>query len=671
VADADRGAPKDLAPGPSGLRIEHLWALSAAGQAALLDVLLLLCGDAAVSRVPAVARHALAGADLLLLTTAGGVGADGLPRLRPIGMPEVLRKLAAVALARTVRAAATELVAPAQLGVGVSSACERLLLDVEAHLALHPEHAVVQLDYRNAFNLVSRAAARVMLSRALPLLTPYLDWVYGGGEVPTVYGWAPDTGAGAEAPPTDVDSDVGDGAEAAPLPPPPPARLALRAERGAQQGDPLGPLLHAAALQLLLQRLRAAHSDVLIRVIHDDVVGVGAPADLRSVLGAAAADGSAIDTELAPTKCISWSPSGAAAPEEWAGEWAAEGITQFFVPLGGPASVDAAVTRVVAEQGALVGTIGALPAEQLQSQLLLLRQCAGLRANYWLGALPLAAGARLAGAVDANARAVLGRLLFDARDSAATREAALERAALPTAMGGPGVGGRTQVAPVAALASWVDALRAGSAYSMALPAVADGLRALPVAAADGGPVTGPAGSSAVGGAAADAAGGGGATAGGGGGAADSGRGTTAAGNCGEVGPPLAAGTPAAGAAGGSGPSAAASARPGPARRAVGAGDGAAGASAPPSSLGSPGREGSASSPPPGSGVWFWGPKGVIQRPPHPSAVDLEPAPFAPPPAPHPPAPVAEVSAALALRRGLLELLDAQQAHAVAPASTGL
>ena len=671
VVDAVRGAPKGSAPGPSGLRPEHLWALSAAGQDALLDVLLLLCGEAAVSRVPAAARHALAGADLLLLTKAGGVGADGLPRLRPIGMPEVLRKLAAVALARTVRAAAAELLAPAQLGVGVSSACERLLHEVEAHLALHPEHAVVQLDYRNAFNLVSRAAARAMLSRALPLLSPYLDWVYGGGEAPTVYGWAPDAGAGAEAPPSDVDSDVGDGAEAAPLPPPPPARLALQAERGAQQSDPLGPLLHAAALQLLLQRLRAAHPDVLIRAFHDDVVGVGAPADLHSVLAAAAAGGSAIDAELAPAKCVGWSPSGAAAPEGWAGEWAAQGITQFSVPLGGPAFVDAAVTRVAAEQGALVGAIGALPAEQLQSQLLLLRQCAGPRANYWLRALPLAAGARLAGAVDADARAVLGRLLFDARDSAATREAALERAALPTAMGGLGVGGRTRVAPAAALASWVDALRAGAAYSPALRAVADGLRTVPVAAADGAPVAGPAGSSALAGAAADAVGGGGAAAGGGGRAATGGGGGAAGDGGGGAGPPLAAGALVADAVGGGAPSAAPIARPGPAPRAVGAGNGAADASAPPSSLGSPGREGSASPPPPGSGVWFWGPGGVIQRPPPPSAADLDPAPPPLPPAPHPQAAVAEASAALALRRGLLELLDAQQAHAVAPASAGL
>ncbi|GAB0497288.1 hypothetical protein MMPV_008618 [Pyropia vietnamensis] len=104
------------------------------------------------------------------------------------------------------------------------------------------------------------------------------------------------------------------------------------------------------------------------------------------------------------------------------------------------------------------------PPEELQSQLLLLRLCAGPRANYRPRCLPLEAAARLAAAVDADAKGRLGGMLCDARDSTATREAVLERAALPPAMGGLGVGGRTRAVPAALLASWVDALRAGQAY---------------------------------------------------------------------------------------------------------------------------------------------------------------------------------------------------------------
>jgi len=69
---------------------------------------LLLTGDAATTRAPAVAAHALAGADLLLLEKPGGVCEDGLPGLRPIGRSEALRKLAASALALTVRSSAAD-----------------------------------------------------------------------------------------------------------------------------------------------------------------------------------------------------------------------------------------------------------------------------------------------------------------------------------------------------------------------------------------------------------------------------------------------------------------------------------------------------------------------------------------------------------------------------------
>ena len=99
VEDAIRRAPRGSVPGTSGFRMKYLPALGDEGQAALTGVVHLLAGEATVWLMPAVAAHALAGADLLLLCKPGGEGVDGLPRLRPIGMPEVQRKLAASALA--------------------------------------------------------------------------------------------------------------------------------------------------------------------------------------------------------------------------------------------------------------------------------------------------------------------------------------------------------------------------------------------------------------------------------------------------------------------------------------------------------------------------------------------------------------------------------------------
>jgi len=140
--------------------------------------------------------------------------------------------------------------------------------------------------------------------------------------------------------------------------------------------------------------------------------------------------------------------------------------------------VAAEVDSLAADHGYLTAAIVDLPRAELQSQLLLLRLCAGPQPNYWLRALPLVWGARLAASVDRAAQGALRRLLTDARDSPAAMGALLDRAALPLSHGGLGIGGRTAVVSAAALASRIDALRAGRLYSPVLAAVADSLAAL-------------------------------------------------------------------------------------------------------------------------------------------------------------------------------------------------
>ena len=452
--EAIRRAPRGSAPGISGLRMEHLRALGDEGQAALAGVVILLAGEAAVRLVPAVAAHALAGAELLLLCTPGGDDVDGLPWLRPIGMPEVLRKLAASALAGTVRGAAARLLAPLQMGVGVPNPCERVVHEVGAELVHRPSALLLQLDFRDAFNLVSMQAAVAYLLRAFPLLRPHIESVYLDASAPRVYGWVDDAAA--------ADAAAGS-----------PSRLWLAVQRGVQQGDTLGPLLHAAATQLALLRLAAAHPSAVVRAVHDDVVVVASLEDMPVVLTTAAAAGAAVDAELAPAKRAAWSPAGAPAPAGWPARWHDDGVRQLSIPIGTDSFVATAVDTLAADHRRLTEAIVALPRGELQSQLLLIRMCAGPQPNYWLRALPLVWGARLAASVDRAAQGAVRRLLTDARDAPAVVDALLARAALPVSHGSLGIGGRTAIVPAAALASRVDALRAGRQYSPAPAAVAD------------------------------------------------------------------------------------------------------------------------------------------------------------------------------------------------------
>jgi len=297
-----RRAPRGSAPGLSGLRIQHILAVGGEGQGDVAAVVRLLTGEAAVRRVPPLAAHALAGANLLILCKPGRVDADGLPRLRPIGMPAVLRKLAAATLAGAVRSDAAALLSPLQQGVGVGNSCKRVLHELTAVLACRPTAALLQLDFKNAFCLVSLPATAAYLSHAFPLLRSYLASVHQGPDAPRVYGWAPGDAAGGEE----------GGRAPAPLP-----RVWLQAARGAQQGDPLGPLIHAAAMQLALLRLAAAYPSAVIRGLHDDVVVVAEPSELPAVPRSASAAGAAVDAKLAPAKCIGWSPAGAPAPAGW------------------------------------------------------------------------------------------------------------------------------------------------------------------------------------------------------------------------------------------------------------------------------------------------------------------------------------------------------------------
>ena len=221
---------------------------------------------------------------------------------------------------------------------------------------------------------------------------------------------------GDEDPPGLVDDD--DDAHPPQWVPPPPARRVLTVERGTQQGDPLGPFLHAAALMLVLSRLSRLHPAHAIDTFHDDVRAVGPVAGLCAVMASAARVGALVDSELSPTKCVEWSPGAPTAPPDLTSQWRSEGVEQFSIPVGQRDFVAARVAAMAAEHAAGVAAIVALPEEELQTKLLLLCLCAGPRATYALRSPPPDAGATLAVAVDADVQRTVLSLLCDTTDGA-------------------------------------------------------------------------------------------------------------------------------------------------------------------------------------------------------------------------------------------------------------
>ena len=229
-------------------------------------------------------------------------------------------------------------------------------------------------------------------------------------------------------------------------------------------------------MRLVLRCLTKESTKLLMVALFDDFVVVGAPKDMRTLLSDAARLRQELDAELAPAKCVGWCPSGAPPPPGWKAAWVTEGVTQYSVPPGCHAFVRAGVEEPVVEQRRLIDASAALPSSAPQTQLLLLRLCAGLRVHHCLLAQPLEEGAQRSAAVDGDAWAVLKGLLTDALDDPDVVAALLKREALNRAMVGMGIGGHARVVSAAVLAPWTDALRAGSKHSPALRALGRWLR---------------------------------------------------------------------------------------------------------------------------------------------------------------------------------------------------
>lgn len=341
--------PKGSAPGPSGWTFEHIQAVAQGTEAGMDAVLALvnaiLAGDlpewewfTASRLVPLVKKAAHPGTPL-------GV--------RPIAIGEVWARLVSMCAMAACPNIGPSL-APLQVGVGVRGGAQVLGHAIRAGVKAHPEDVTLQLDFKNAFNMIHRGAMLQAVASRAPQLLKFAQWTYQ---------------------------------KASPLrlPGAPPDVPALWSKAGVRQGDPCGPLFFALTLQTVLETVQYGHE--LVRVISylDDTFLQGP----KEAVAAAYTDLSNLAAEIGlvmqPAKSTVYSPTtenATALANQLGFVVSKDGIMAAGCPIGTPAFV---AERAKQSARKVVATVRALQDMDLpaQDKLLLLRKSLQLKVSHF------------------------------------------------------------------------------------------------------------------------------------------------------------------------------------------------------------------------------------------------------------------------------------------------
>ena len=257
------------AGGASGCRAAHFReAISSDRGNGLLTTMTRVINFLAAGKTPAAISPFLCGGNLFAaLKKSGGH--------RPIAVGETIRRWTAKCIARKATADSADYLAPHQLGVTVKGGAEAI---IHAAGAIFHDNSiddedkwVLQIDFKNAFNLISRAKMLEEVRKRCPKAAKWAETCYASSS----------------------HLFFGD--------------KRLTSSSGAQQGDPLASLFFSLVLQPLIEMIKDECPDLLLLVFFlDDGTIIGRRCDLQKVFDLLTAEGPALGLHLNPAKSLVW-----------------------------------------------------------------------------------------------------------------------------------------------------------------------------------------------------------------------------------------------------------------------------------------------------------------------------------------------------------------------------
>ena len=262
---------KGSAPGPDGLRAEHLKVaikLSTPGrQGAAEEALVKLVNVMAAGGVPDDVAPFLCGARL-----HAGNKKDG--GIRPIAVGNILRRLTAKCISRELSKKAANFLSPHQMGVGVRGGIEAIVHTVRQVMEEDKDAFLMQLDLVNAYNQVDRDHAFKEVEEHFPEMLKWVMTCYKNQAqlifgTSTIISWA-----------------------------------------GFHQGDPLASLLFSLCVHPIIKIIVERMPNLLVNAwFLDDGSMVGSLAQLRSVVDIVLQYGPARGLHLKPGKSKIYCPA--------------------------------------------------------------------------------------------------------------------------------------------------------------------------------------------------------------------------------------------------------------------------------------------------------------------------------------------------------------------------